>query len=196
MESTAIISEEHRLARTMLHCLDALAAEARSLDRLDGEAATSLLSLLERFLDWNHQDKEELHLFPHLMARATGEEAVRVERLFQEHVQERRRLIGMWLHLEGACRGEPDSVSRFVANALVYSRLMLEHLREEEAFLLPLADALLNAEDDRRIQLGFQRIDRRLGGIKGVRRKLLVLCRRLGMVMPEREDARRALVSP
>jgi hemerythrin-like domain-containing protein len=194
MKSVEIIHGEHRLVQVMLRCLGALAEETRVLDRLDRRAATAVLSLLERFVDWSHQDKEELHLFPHMLARATPEEAVRLERLFDEHAQERRRLIGMWLNLEGACNGEPVRVNRFVTNALMYSRLQHKHVREEEGYLLPLAESILTPEDDQRILRGYRQIDERLGGLRGVRRKLRALCRRFCIEVEPEETPRGVLV--
>lgn len=178
MKSIEILRAEHEIVRRLMECLGALACEARVLDNVDGEAATSLLSLLERFVDWSHQDKEELHLFPHMLARVTPEEAERLGSVFDDHARERRRLIGMCLHIEGAIQGKSVSVSRFVTNALIYTRLQRRHVDEEDGYVLPLAETVLTKEDDRRILVGFRQIDRRLGGIGDVRREVNALCRR------------------
>ena len=191
MKSIEILSLEHDIVRRLLKCLGALACEARVLDSIDGEAATSLLSLLERFVDWSHQDKEELHLFPHMLAHVTPAEAERLGGVFDDHNRERRRLIGMCLHLEGAIKGESASVGRFVTNALIYTRLQQRHVDEEDGYVLPLADTVLTREDDQRILLGFRQIDRRLGGVEDVREEVNALCRRfdvgeVGGVSPPR----------
>jgi hemerythrin-like domain-containing protein len=161
-----------------------LANETEVLGRLDRGAARAVLSLFERFVDWSHQDKEERYVFPRVIARASPVEASRLVRCFEDHVKERRRLIGMWLHLDGACRGDENGLDRFCANAHRYLLLQREHMEEEEGYVLPLADALLTASDDERIVRGFEDIDLRLGAPHDVEQAVDDLCRRFRVGQP------------
>jgi hemerythrin-like domain-containing protein len=184
MNAIEILRHEHVLVRKLLRCLGALTIETRVAGSVDATAARALLHLLERFVDWSHQDKEELHLFPHMLARATSEEAGRLARVFGEHAQERRRLVSMHLHMEGAARGHPASVDRFTTNSLLYQRLQNKHVEAEESFVLPLAEAILTTADDRRIRRGFREIDRRLGAHPRVEENIARLCLRFGLGAP------------
>jgi len=181
MKAIAALKREHRLVKQLLRCLGALTVEARVTGVLDRQAARALLRMFERFVDWSHQDKEELHLFPHMLARATSEEAERLARVFDEHAQERRRLVAMYLHLDGAASGKAASVDRFIANSLLYQRLQMKHVEAEDAFVLPLAEAILTESDDRQILKGFRVIDERLGARPEPEAELAVLCRRFGL---------------
>jgi hemerythrin-like domain-containing protein len=178
MKAIDVLKHEHVLALRLLRCLGALAAEARILGSADRRAATALLSLLERLVDWSHQDKEELHLFPHMLARATPEEAERLARVFSDHVKERRRLAAMFLHLDGACLGKEASVDRFITHSLIYQRLQRKHVDAEEHFVLPLAEAILTAADDLRILRGFRQIDERFGSVRRPDEEAALICRR------------------
>ncbi len=186
MRATRVLSEEHHLIEGLLRCLGALVDEALETGKVDQGAARSILRLFERFVDRNHQEKEELYLFPHMLSRATSDEARRIARLFEEHALERRRFVGMLLHLEGACSGDTASVDRFAQNAQLFLRLQRTHLREEERQMLPLADALLTARDDAEILQGFRQIDQRLGVLADVHAELVELCRRFELVPPAR----------
>jgi len=181
MSAIEVLKREHALVRRLLRCLGALTVEARVTGVVDAKAARALLRLLERFVDWSHQDKEELHLFPHLLARATAEEAERLARVFGEHAQERRRLVAMHLHMEGAARGRSASIERFITNSLLYQRLQSKHVEAEESFVLPLAEAILTPADDRRVVRGFREIDRRLGVPRRIEEEVAALCRRFGL---------------
>jgi len=178
MKAIEVLRHEHVLVRRLLRCLGALTVEARILGSLDEEAATKLLSLFERFVDWSHQDKEELVLFPHLLARVDGEEAERLARVFDDHVQERRRLTAMYLHMDGACKGKPMSVDRFIANSLIYQRLQRRHVDAEETYVLHLAETILTPEDDRHMLHGFREIDRRLGNLLQLDEEIDDMCLR------------------
>lgn len=189
MKAVDVLKHEHALVRRLLDCLRALRREARARGTVDREATTALLALFERFVDWSHQDKEELHLFPHLLARATPEDSIRLACVFAEHTQERRRLVGMYLHMDAACRGEAASVERFLANARAYERLQRAHVEAEEEFVLPLGDAILTDEDDGRIRQGFHEIDGRLGKLGRLDGEVAAVCRRFE-VEPVEETAR------
>ena len=186
MKAIEVLRHEHVLVRRLLRCLGALTVEARVLGKLDGKAARELLSLFERFVDWSHQDKEELHLFPHMLARATSEEAERLESVFAEHAQERRRLVGMFVHLDGASRGKAAGLDRFITHSLMYQRLQRRHVESEEEFVLPLGEAILTEADDRRILKGYREIDRRLNQLGEVDGRIAALCRRFDV---EHEEA-------
>ena len=181
MKAVEVLRTEHVLVKRLLRCLGALTAEGEIIGSLDEEAATGLLSLFERFVDWSHQDKEELHLFPHMLARATPQEAERLSAVVADHAQERRRLTAMYLHMDGACRGLPTSVDRFVTNSLMYQRIQHKHVEAEEDYVLPLAEVILTDTDDQRILRGFLEIDQRLGGFVAPEREVAVICRRFGI---------------
>jgi hemerythrin-like domain-containing protein len=184
MESTEILKAEHELVRRLLRCLGILCAETRIVGSLDLRTATELLAVLEAFVDWAHQDKEELHLFPNMLSHASGSEAERLERVFGDHAKERRRLVAMHLHMKGACQGREASVERFSTNALMYLRLQNRHVDEEDAYVLPLAEAMLTPEENALILRAFAQIDARVGSASDVRTQVVDLCRRFGVPPP------------
>jgi len=196
VETIDILAREHELVRLLLRCLGALSAEARIVGSLDRAAAAEVLSLLETFIDWAHQDKEELHLFPHMLSHTTPAEAERLARVFADHAQERRRLVGMYANMHGACQGRACNVDRFVDSALSYVRLQRRHVDEEDGYVIPLAESMLTPEDDVRIVDGFSKIDGRVGGDRDLAERVEALCRRCGVGVGVEDTERLYVIRP
>ena len=161
--TTRMLADEHELLERLLSWLEALLARARKRDELDASSMASLVAFFEAMVDGLHQDKEEHILFPGLRQRATPEILEKVELLFREHQDERRRLEAMRASLEGAAYGEPISLDTFLISARAYLELQREHLRAENDWLLPLIESVLTDEDDQRLSAGFRGLERTRG---------------------------------
>ena len=149
LQAVAVLREEHRWIARMLDCLQHLVEDAGRRERLDAEAAAELLALFEHFADGIHQQREESALFPRLFARAASvAERVALGRLCGEHEEERRALRLLNEHLLGAIYGRGSDLASFLRTATVFLRLHREHLCIENTDLLPLAERLLQPEDD------------------------------------------------
>ena len=83
----------------------------------------------------------------------------RILRLRSEHQLERRHLVGLRHHLEGAVYGDPLSLDFFVDHARRYLDLQRTHMAWEERLLIPLARMHLDAEEDAEMLAGFRRIE-------------------------------------
>lgn len=155
MQTTEILAEEHRWIRRMVDCLEELVERSKAHGRLDYGLASELLDLFESFADGLHQEKEETHLFPHLLRRANAAEADYIRRLLEEHVHERSCMLGMRSNLLGAIHGEPLCLREFARLAESYVELHRKHMANENAIVLPMAERILTASDDVEIVEGF-----------------------------------------
>jgi hemerythrin-like domain-containing protein len=184
MRSIAILAEEHRAIACVLNCLERLLRATVRTDALDGEAAVEILEYLERFADGSHQDKEELVLFPQLLARTTAAVRRSVAELLAQHEAERRALEELRARLEGAAYGDALSRDTFVGLAGAYVRTLREHARWEDEFLLPLAQKCLDARDDAGMLAGYCAIEERYRarGGRGPREMLQRIRARAGLV--------------
>lgn len=112
MRAIRILQEEHRALREVLDALELVLDGQRADDRLDGELALDALEWFERFADGLHQDREELGLFPRLMARAPGKTRRILEDLMRWHAHERTRLAEMRARIEGAAYERRGAATR------------------------------------------------------------------------------------
>jgi hemerythrin-like domain-containing protein len=159
MQAVGILVEEHFWIGKLLDCLQRLAEESRSSGIVGDGGSSELLSLLDSFADHRHQDKEERILFPRLMVRADEQQSRVLEHLLEEHADERRLMMSIRSNLLGALHGEPVCVREFSREAQAYVDLQRRHMASEAATLLPMAERLLTAQDDRDVVSGFGAVD-------------------------------------
>jgi len=149
LSALAVLREEHRWIARMLDLLERLTVEGRRAGRLAAEPAAELLALFVHFADGLHQEREETCLFARLFARVrTVEERLTLGRLCGEHEQERRALRALGESLLGAIYGRAGDLAEFVRQSEAFVRLHRRHLADETRELLPMAERLLEPEDD------------------------------------------------
>ena len=144
-----VLREEHRQIARMLDLFERLGAQGRRDGRLPAEPAAELLALFVHFADGLHQEREETCLFTRLFARVrTVEERVALGRLCGDHEEERRVLRSLGMSLLGAIYGRGGDLERFLTEGTTFVRLHRQHLADETRELLPMAERLLQPEDD------------------------------------------------
>lgn len=144
-----VLREEHRQIARLLDLFERLAVQARRDGRLAAEPAAELLALFVHFADGLHQEREESCLFTRLFARArTVDERVALGKLCGEHEDERRALRSLSSSLLGAIYGRGGDLERFLSESATFVRLHRQHLADETRELLPMAERLLQPEDD------------------------------------------------
>jgi hemerythrin-like domain-containing protein len=148
------LREEHRVILRALETLEAASERLAAGQALPEGWWEALVRWLRAFADWNHHAKEERYLFPALVRAgvpATGGGPIAV--MLAEHVQGR----GLVQAMEGG-----DSAQR-VRAARGYVLLLRDHIEKENGVLLPLSDAVLEEQDQRRLARDFQDVEAEQG---------------------------------
>jgi hemerythrin-like domain-containing protein len=157
-----ILRADHRAIGSLLDAFERVLAASREAGRLDGRAA-ELLALFQHYADGVHQQREEAYLLPRLLARARSvEQRIALGRMCGEHEQERLALRALGQMLLGAIWGSATDLAEFQRVASVFLRDHRRHLLAEEAQLLPLAERLLEPDDDAAVLAGFAALERTL----------------------------------
>jgi hemerythrin-like domain-containing protein len=156
--SIEVIREEHVWIGDLLVCLERVTEEAERTGQLEPRNAASVLALCEYFADDLHQRKEEVCLYPALLMKASNAEARDIAAMMAEHEAERRMMKGLADNLLGGVAGEPLSLRAFVRTSGEYVRHHRAHIAHEALQLLPLAERLLDDEEDRKVLEGFERL--------------------------------------
>jgi len=157
MRVRRVLHGEHRLIRRAAACLDRLADDALESNDLCVLSAIELLEFFEDFVDGAHQEKEERCLFPALLD--SGLARHRVQELLDDHADERESLSSMREKLERAAHGDGPSREEFATTAMNYAMMQIEHADDEERFLVPLVEELLDRDAERYVLQGFRAID-------------------------------------
>ena len=193
MRPTEILASEHRVIEQVLDCLELLAHRAVDAAQIESEDARRCLELLTTLLDRGHRGKEEQQLFPALVRRAPPALVALIAELVREHELGRNALRSMREAIEGEALDPRGCAQQFARAALGYVELQRAHMVREEGPVFQAADALLDAADDRQLQVLFDSVER-LDLEPGTRHRLLARADELAVclgVQPraERSDA-------
>lgn len=162
----AIIRAEHRNLGSVLSCFSALLDEvAKHGLTPDFKLFHAILDYLDNFLDVYHHPKEDAFLFPAVLKRAPHAQAA-LDRLQQEHRRELEVMHGLRKSLsryehEGSC-----AFGEFEERAREYIAFERAHAMREEREIFPLAEAHLNDEDWKAIEIAFSANQDPLFGVK------------------------------
>lgn len=157
--SLRTIHDEHAALAAVLKSLQLLQQRGPGANpQAFFDAMRAMLFYIDEFAERQHHPKESEWLFPRVAARC-AEAALAIERLDHDHeggeaaVRELQHLLLAWELLGEARRGA-------FADALVrYVDFYLEHMRLEEAVVLPAALAYLQAHEWEAINRAFSTND-------------------------------------
>lgn len=159
MNPTEVLSSEHRVIEIVLNSLERIAGEALKSGRLDREAAERAVDIIRNFADKCHHGKEEDLLFKALVAKGMPLEGGPVGQMLLEHEQGRAFVRGMSENISAASEGETAALHRFAENAGGYIQLLRAHILKEDRVLFPMADRLLDSDDQRTLSESFERVE-------------------------------------
>jgi hemerythrin-like domain-containing protein len=159
MLATDILRGEHRVIEQVLDCLVKLAEDCAAKRKLDGAAARQIIDFFQTFAGECHHRKEEERLFRLLESKGRPRRFGPTTLLRKEHDLGRRFLLVLTGAVDGACRGEPDDVQRFVGHALAYARMMRELIKKEDQRLFPMMNETLSDEEQRALLDAFEEVE-------------------------------------
>ncbi len=178
MKATEILMQEHRVIERVLNALE------RAINRLGkGEDVylrffTGAVVFIRGFTDGCHHKKEELILFPALIARGLSKETGPVAVMLAEHEQGRHLAMGMRQATERFQAGDIRMRDTLVQNARAYISLLRQHITKEDKVLFPMADKIIPAETQDSLVSAFEAYDRDETG-EGMHEKYYGLAERL-----------------
>lgn len=150
--SVTIILHEHRALSAMLRSILLLLGDHQRRGTLpDFGALRAMLFYVDEFPEKLHHPKESRLLFPKLRGHGAHSDAV-LDRLDRDHARGEHAIRGIehaLLGFEMMGDGDQREARRatFETAMTLYVRFYLEHMRIEEAEVLPLAEAVLRADD-------------------------------------------------
>ena len=150
--SLTIIRHEHRALSAMLSSILLLLGDHRRRGTLpDFGALRAMLFYVDEFPEKLHHPKESRLLFPKLRGHGVHSDAM-LDRLDRDHARGEHAIRGIEHALLGfEMLGDSDQREPrraiFETAMTLYVRFYLEHMRIEEAEVLPLAEAVLGADD-------------------------------------------------
>ncbi|MBP7491967.1 MAG: ATP-binding cassette domain-containing protein [Rhodoferax sp.] len=182
MEALRIISQDHSNLWRLATTIDLVAEEIEGGEPLSPAFFTSVFDYIERFVDHFHHPKEDDFLFRILRLRSDAAAAI-LDPLQQEHQDGPERLLALRAQLAQAALS-PKAVPEFLTALRAFTVRIKDHIRVEEKSAMPLARAVLTAQDWAEIDHAFLDNDDPLFG-EAAKAEYRELFRRIAHLAPE-----------
>jgi hemerythrin-like domain-containing protein len=159
MKSTNILVNEHRVIEQVLNCLERMVERCRTEGRLEDGPARDAVAFFREFAECSHLAKEEAILFPLVAGTKCPQGCRPAELMAREKTQGHAHLEALAGAIEGAAAGDKDAVRRFIEHGEAYIDLLLKYVANEEDWLFPHANRLLDDDSKRRLAKQFQKTE-------------------------------------
>ena len=146
MRALTIIKSEHRNLAAVLFSMEHLIGEIESGKHPDFAIFHGLFTYIDRFLDQYHHPKENLYLFPRVLARAPDTNDL-IHELSRQHGEGEILFVEMLKALSAYEFSGDSEFPLFRDSLLKYTAFERNHAKLEESDLLPRAREVLEASD-------------------------------------------------
>lgn len=152
--ATADLRREHDLILRAVAVLERAGRRVAAGRPVDETALKELVALLRTLADQCHHGKEEGYLFPSMKERGLPPDGP-IGQLLAAHGEGRDYL--------GTLSGLPSRAERAAA-ALLYVRVMREHIEQENALVFPVADAIFTPDEQATLARCYREMEERTFG--------------------------------
>lgn len=160
--ATAQLRHEHEVFLRALTLLDSIGQRLQTGKPVDRAALTWLIDFFRTFVDKCHHGKEEQHLFPALERRGVPRDGGPVGVMLLEHEHGRAFLRAM-------SQGDDRAVAEAIRG---YAALLRGHIDKENGILFPIAEQILDEEEQRVLVQAFDAVEQGVVG-PGIHERLL-----------------------
>lgn len=159
MTATDILKEEHRAIERMLAVLETAAERLDAGERVRPGLFTEAVDFVRTFADRCHHGKEEETLFPRLEERGVPKEGGPLGVMLHEHDIGRAYIRAIDGAIPAYEEGDEAAVRIISENVRGYKELLSEHIWKEENVLFPMAEQVLDAEDQQELEERFGQVE-------------------------------------
>jgi branched-chain amino acid transport system ATP-binding protein len=146
MRALTIIKSEHQNLAAVLFSMEHLIGEIENGKHPEFAIFHGLFTYIDRFLDRYHHPKENMYLFPRVLARAPDTKDL-IEKLGQQHSEGEILFVEMLKTLSAYEFSGASEFPQFRDTLLKYTAFERNHAKLEESDLLPRAREVLEASD-------------------------------------------------
>lgn len=158
MQAITLLMQEHRVIEKVLDALETAADRLAAGVEVSMDFFFKAADFIQNFADGRHHQKEEGILFTALDANGYPKDEDPVSAFVDEHVEGRRLTKGMIECAQRIQSGDGDAKSELVQHAHDYIALLREHIQKEDNVLFPMADNILDGQQQQLLN-DFKRAD-------------------------------------
>ncbi len=178
MKATQILMDEHRVIERVLGAIETAVAKVQGGADLSPVFFSEAADFIRGFADGCHHQKEEGVLFKAMNAAGMPVEGGPIGVMLSEHEQGRAFTRGMRSAAEKWQAGDLSAREETLRNAAGYAALLRQHIMKEDNILFPMADRVIPAGEQERVEQGFETVEHEETG-EGVHEKYLALADKL-----------------
>jgi hemerythrin-like domain-containing protein len=182
MQSTEILSSEHRVIERVIAALDAAAARLEAGEAVRPGFFLDATRFLRDFADGYHHGKEEGVLFEAMARNGMAMDDGPIAMMRYEHERARELTAGLGDAAQRLADGDSSAADAVTDYARAYGELLTQHIYKEDNILFPMAAHAILPQDQDTVLDEFGRVERELAE-KGSKASFLELAQGLGSEM-------------
>lgn len=162
MLPTDDLMNEHRVIERMLGILTKASNRLEKGQDINPGLYVGAVDFLKNFADKCHHTKEEKLLFEKMMERGVSGEVGPIAVMMREHQDGRA-------HVKSLDKLSKEKMSKTTREGLIkssraYVDLLSKHIQKEDNVLYPLANQILDKEDQKELEKGFEEVEEKVMG--------------------------------
>jgi hemerythrin-like domain-containing protein len=158
-----VLEEEHRVIEKIIHAMTAL---TKNLE-MDKAVAIGDLHNIAEFMgvfgDTCHHGKEEKELFPLLITKGVPEQGCPIAILTHEHEMGRELVKGLREATAAYEKKYASAKALLLKQLMGLTKLYPDHIWKEEYLLFPMANKILDENEQRELQAKFEMVEKEIG---------------------------------
>jgi hemerythrin-like domain-containing protein len=158
-----LLKHEHRVIEQVLRALEGVGFRLICEAEMPVEALSEIVDFMSQFVDGYHHAKEETYLFPALQRQGIVREGGPLGIIEREHQSERQLIDQLSKAIQDLKAGSEASKQIFTRAANQFVAHLTNHMQQEEAILLRLAEELFDPSDDEAVEKGFCQAEKEFG---------------------------------
>jgi hemerythrin-like domain-containing protein len=160
---TDILEDEHRYILKVIGAMTLLAESLEKGEQVEPETFKNIVEFMRIFADKCHHVKEEALLFPLLEKRGVSPQGCPIGVLIHDHQTGRTLVTGLAEAAEGYQKGDTTTIDALLKNIHGITELYPGHIWKEDYLAFPMANKVLNAEDQQSLSEEFEKVDENIG---------------------------------
>lgn len=162
MQATDSLRGDHEVILEAIDLLGSLCDLLESGQVIDFDHLETILSFIRSYVDHYHHQKEEFVLFPALVGKGFSGEFGPIGCMLHDHEAGRESARKMAEAIDGMKAGRRGAIGSFVSQSRNYIALLRGHILKENTILFPMADRILNSQEQEQIARAFHELAKNL----------------------------------
>ena len=161
--ATFMLEQDHRIIEKALGAMTVALDKLKTGRTVDKDALESISGFMSSFADKCHHGKEEGYLFPILEKQGVPAQGCPLGILIAEHKKGRTLVAELSVSAQAFAGGDSSAKAGLIKSLQGILELYPGHIWKEDFLLFPMADKILNPEQQKELETGFEKVENQFG---------------------------------